>query len=129
MKNQKRQLDSSDKVNRDKRGVSRSKNGIYFNFYTSPLEMLIPRKISPKDPEPIFLINLYLPPTINSDFPMVASTDVILPGAFFVLCLPRTKHCPFKIRTTRTKSRRKFYYREHPLRCFSFCFYQGQDMH
>lgn len=33
---------------------------------TSPLVMLIARYISPKEPDPIFRTNLYLPPTINS---------------------------------------------------------------
>lgn len=35
---------------------------------TSPLEMLIPRYMSPNDPEPIFLTSLYLLPTIKSLF-------------------------------------------------------------
>lgn len=39
---------------------------------TSPLEMLMPRYMSPKDPEPIFLTSLYLLPTIKSFF----TTDI-----------------------------------------------------
>ena len=33
---------------------------------TSPLDTLMPRKMSPKEPDPIFLMSLYLPPTMNS---------------------------------------------------------------
>lgn len=106
-----------DEVNRDKRGASRSKNGIYLIIW-----FVFPY-LSIGDVD----AKINISKGSRSDFshePVLAPDDEFglahgcehrrhVACCLFVLCLPRTKHCPFKIRTARTKSRSKFHYREH----------------
>ena len=44
---------------------------------TSPLEMLIPKYISPNEPLPIFLTKRYLPLTRNSDFELLLALAIL----------------------------------------------------
>ena len=57
---------------------------------SSPLVILIPRQMSPKDPEPIFRTNRYLPPTTNSDRQLTVAL-AILDGLYSHKSLAKTE--------------------------------------
>ena len=98
-----------DEENRDKRGVvvSRSKNGIYYLIIWFDFTYLAIGDVDTK---------INISKGARSDFshePILAPDDEFglahgcehrrhVDWCLFVLCLPRTKHCPFKIRTART---------------------------
>lgn len=63
-----------------------------------------------------------MPPTINSDLLILASTDVMLPGAFFRSMPATHKTLPFQDPHNTHEISKKILLSRAPFRCFPFCF-------